>query len=207
MNAEELAAQQDGESNSNNEQTEAERIVNGQAAESSVPASEDSTEEQIRKGMEKSKFKKLVQKGRNYREDYEFTMFGESTTIQLQPLTDPVYETLMEQVEEDVGEERFRNLVARQMERAKKEDGEIDPEDIDPDEIEAEDIEFGQIGALKMAAKLGIDPESVNMTRQEVMETVDEMVGQKSLDIGAAVLELTADVGKANEFPGSRGRD
>lgn len=139
------------------------------------------------------KFRSMVQKGTNYREEYEFEMFEESVTIQLKPLSDNQYTTLLEQMEEDVDDEKFQKL----MEQAEGKEGE---------EME-EEFDTGFITAMQTAAKLGIDPESVGETQEGIAELVDMMVGGQSIKIGREVMELTSNISAAKEFPGARGSD
>lgn len=137
------------------------------------------------------KFKRMVLRGTDYREEYQFEMFEDSMTILLRPLSDEQYTVLLEQMEENVDDEKFRAL----MEQA---DGK------DPEEIESE-FDSGFITAMRTAAKLGIDPESVGLEQPEVAALVDQMVGGHSIKIGREVMEMTSNVSKAKEFPGARG--
>ena len=137
------------------------------------------------------KFKRMVLRGTQYREEYEFEMFEDSMTLLLKPLSDDQYTVLLEQMEEDVDDEKFRAL----MEQA---DGK-DPEDIE------NEFDTGFLTAMRTAAKLGIDPEHVGLTQAEVAELVDQMVGGHSIKIGREVMEMTSNVSKAKEFPGARG--
>lgn len=138
-------------------------------------------------------FKRMVLRGTDYREEYEFEMFDEAMTILLRPLSDEQYTVLLEQMEEDVDDEKFRAL----MEQA---DGK------EEDEVENE-FDAGFLTAMRTGAKLGIDPESVGLDQAEVSQLVDQMVGGHSLQIGREVMEMTSNVSKAKEFPGARGSE
>lgn len=161
---------------------------------------EQSESEQSDDGMSQSKFRQLITQGYTYREDYTFEMFGEEVDIQLQPLTDDIYRHLLEQMEEDIGDEKFKELLnqKRSGDLEVNDDGEVESLDAD--------VALGQIGALRLAAKYGIDPKSVGETREGVVELVDKMVGQRSIEIGMEVMSVTADVGEFDDFPGARGR-
>lgn len=135
-------------------------------------------------------FRQLILRGTDYREEYEFEMFGEAVTIKLAPLSDEQYSLLLEQMEEDVDDEKFQRL----MQEADGKEGE---------ELE-EEFDVGFIEAMRTAAKLGIDPESVGETQEGVAELVDMMVGGQSLMIGQEVMEITSNVSAAKEFPGAR---
>lgn len=177
--------------------TEPELAENGadgaQTEDNDVAEEEDS-------GMSDSKFRQLITQGYTYREDYTFEMFGEEVDIQLQPLTDDIYRHLLEQMEEDIGDEKFKKLLdqKRSGELEVSEDGEVESLDAD--------VALGQIGALRLAAKYGIDPKSVGEDREGVVELVDKMVGQRSIEVGMEVMSVTADVGELDDFPGARGR-
>jgi hypothetical protein len=136
------------------------------------------------------KFKQMVLRGTDYREEYEFALFGEEMTILISPLDDDQYTTLLEQMEEDIGDEKFKKI----MQEA---DGKSEEE-------AEEDFDIGFINAMQTAAKLGIDHESVNLSQEEVAELVDQMVGGESIKIGREVMELTSNVSAAEEFPGGR---
>lgn len=135
-------------------------------------------------------FRQLILKGEDYREDYDFEMFGETVPIELKPLSDEQYSLLLEQMEEEVDDEKFQRL----MQEADGKDGE---------EME-EEFDAGFITAMRTAAKLGIDPESVGETQEGVAQLVDKMVGGQSLMIGQEVMEITSNVAAAKEFPGTR---
>lgn len=153
-----------------------------------------------RRGMPKNKFRQLVTRGKKYREEHTTELFGEEVTIEIGPLVDPVYQQLLELMEAEMGKERFNKLVTRQQG--------TDPDEIDSDALSEDDFDLGQIGALRMAAKLGIDPASVgpNETRESISNLVDSMTGGLSMEIGVKVMELSTQMGDA-EFPGARNRE
>ena len=136
------------------------------------------------------KFKKMILRGTDYREEYDFSVFDMEMTILISPLNDDQYTTLLEQMEEDIGDEKFKKI----MQEA---DGKSE------DEVEDE-FDIGFINAMQTAAKLGIDPDSVDLTQEEVAGLVDQMVGGQSIKIGREVMELTSNVSAAEEFPSGR---
>jgi len=139
------------------------------------------------------KFKRMVLRGTNYREEYEFLVFDDEMTILISPLSDDQYTTLLEQMEEDIDDAKFQRIMAEA-------DGKT------AEEAE-EEFDVGFVKAMQTAAKLGIDPESVDMEQAEVAEMVDLMVGGQSIQIGREVMEITSNVSAAKEFPGARGGD
>ena len=139
------------------------------------------------------KFRRMVMRGTQYREEYEFEMFGEAVTLELKPLNDDQYTTLLEQMEEDIDDEKFAAIMAEA-------EGE-DPEDLE------DQFDTGFVRAMQTAAKLGIDPESVGETQEGIAELVDMMVGGQSIAIGREVMEITSNVSAAKDFPGARGSE
>lgn len=139
------------------------------------------------------KFRRMIMRGTDYREDYEFSMFGDSVTVEIAPLDDDQYTTLLEQMEEEIDDEKFARIMA-----------EADGKDADDME---EEFDTGFVRAMQTAAKLGIDPESVDETQEGIAELVDLMVGGKSIEIGREVMEITSNVSAAKDFPGARGSD
>lgn len=177
--------------------TEPELAENGADAQTAEDNEEAEGEDD---GMSESKFRRLITEGYTYREPYTFEMFGEEVEIELQPLTDDIYRHLLERMEEDIGDDKFKKLLEqkRSGDLEVNEDGEVESLDAD--------VALGQIGALRLAAKYGIDPDSVGETREGVVELVDKMVGQRSIEIGMEVMAVTSDVGELDDFPGARGR-
>ena len=139
------------------------------------------------------KFKRMVLRGTDYREEYQFEIFDDSMTIEIMPLSDDQYTTLLEQMEEDIDDAKFQRIMAEA-------DGKS------PEEAE-EEFDVGFVKAMQTAAKLGIDPESVGLEQPEVASLVEKMVGGQSIQIGREVMEITSNVSKAKEFPGARGGD
>lgn len=139
------------------------------------------------------KFKRMVLRGTDYREEYEYQIFDDSMTLLIKPLSDDQYTTLLEQMEEDIDDAKFQRIMAEA-------DGKT------PEEAE-EEFDVGFVKAMQTAAKLGIDPESVDLSQSEVAKLVEKMVGGQSIQIGREVMEITSNVSKAKEFPGSRGGD
>lgn len=185
------------EAQSGFDNTEDARNVDPTEAGEGQKAGEDTD---TRKGLPNNEFREMVTRGSNYRREYDAERYGDTVTIELGPLKDPIFKQLLELMEEEMGKEDFNNMVTRQ-------DGQK-PDEVDADALDEVNFDLGQIDALILAAKLGIDPQSVgpNETRETIADLVDEMVGMLSMEIGAAVMELTADVGQVDEFPGGRNR-
>lgn len=137
---------------------------------------------------QEQKLRRLVTRGYTYREDYDFEMFGETVPLQLKPIPDEDYRNLLKIMQAEMGKEEMRDAI--------KAANEAD----DPDDVDLESMfSVGQTAALQEAAVLGIDPDSVGEDEEGVRELVTMMVGQRSLQIGMKVMELSSDVGD-NEF-------
>lgn len=126
------------------------------------------------------KLRRLVTRGANYREDYTFKQFGEEVDMVLKPIPDEKYRNLLRVMKAEMDDEEMREAVKA-----------ANSEDTDLEEM----FSVGQTAALQEAACLGIVPESINEDEEGVRELVSMMVGQKSLEIGMKVMEISADVG------------
>lgn len=157
-------------------------------------------------GMSDPTFKQLVRSGYNYREEFDFEMFGHTVQIDLQPLTDDIYQPLLDRMEEDLGEEKFERLMTLKREGAIEDADDV--ESLTDSDQFGMDLAIGQIGAIRLAAKWGIDPDSLEGvdSREEVIELVNQMIDQKSIAIGMEVMNITGAVGDMEDFPGARGR-
>lgn len=147
-----------------------------------------------------SEFRQLVMRGHAYRKPYECTLFGQTFTLALQPLTAEVYREVAKQARDGVSDEKYKEMM-RQMK-------EMDMSEMTEEEVMNKidlEVTFGQTGAFIEAAKRGIDPRSVNLPNQDaVRDTVNHMIGGQAIEIGAEVISLTTGLERAEEFPGGR---
>ena len=143
-------------------------------------------------------------RGKNYREEHTFEMFGEEVTALLAPLPDKQFLPIAGFLKEHIGvsDEEAVELV----EEAKAEAEEAGEKTVD---ISKMDEPF--VAAMQRAAVCGLkgsyDPEGnvVDHTEEEAEQMVDMMVGGYSVELGGKVLELSGDVRDATKFRGSRG--
>lgn len=151
-----------------------------------------------------SKLYEMCVRGHEYRESYDFEMFGEEVTASLAPAKDkkflPIAAFLKEHL--DMDEEDAVDTVEEAKERAEERgDDTID--------ISAMDKEF--VGAMQRAAAVGLkgsyseDGDLITHTEDEAEKMVGMMVGGYSVELGGKVLELSGDVRDVEKFPGSRG--
>lgn len=146
--------------------------------------------------MTKSQLEQRLVLGKDYREDFEFDLYGEEVTVILKPLPDkfflPIVGSLADEldVEDDV------------------EDAEVADEAIEEAEgdVEMSDLNEGFVNQMQKAAILGIeggydeDGEKVEYDDEKASELVDMMMGGTSVEIGGRVLELTGSLREAEKF-------
>lgn len=152
----------------------------------------------------RGKLYEMCVRGRDYREDYDFKMFGEEVAASMAPLPDkkffPIAGFLKEHL--DMDEEDAVETV----EEAKKQAEEAGEDTIDISQMDAEFV-----AAMQRAAVGGIkgsyddDGTLVEYTEDEAEHMVSMMVGGYSVELGGKALELSGDVRDVEKFPGSRG--
>lgn len=156
-----------------------------------------------------SKLQEMVIRGKEYREDYDFEMFGEEVTGVIRPLPDeeflPLAAFLADHFDVDtdeLDEEELAERANEEIEEARDEEGDVDMSKLDK--------EF--VATLQQAAILGLEGayddngEYVDHTKDEVKEMVTAMVGGYSVELGGEVLDLSGNIRDAERFRGSWGR-
>jgi hypothetical protein len=150
----------------------------------------------------------MVVRGTNFRDDYDFELYGEEVTAILQPLVDdeflPLAAFLSEHfdLEEDVDQDEAVSEAIDKVEEAEESEDE-------PIDISKLDEEF--VAIMQEAAVLGLyggydnDGEPVEYSEEESEEIVKSMMGGYSVELGGRVLELSGDVRDAEKFRGGRG--
>jgi hypothetical protein len=157
-----------------------------------------------------SKLHEMVVRGTNFKEDYEFELYGEDVTVILQPLVDdefiPLAAFLSEHLDLDEEEERDK-AVSKSIDKIEEAKDEAD--EGEPIDMSKMDKEF--VAAMQEAAKYGIyggydeNGDEVEHTDEEVEYIVDQMMGGTSIELGGHVLEISGDVRDAEKFRGGRG--
>jgi len=149
------------------------------------------------------RLKEMAIRGRDYREEYEITYFGETATLYLKALDSeeyiPIVGTLQSKM--DIGVEEARE----KLEEEGADDGEIDPSELDDEFVDV----------MKHAAFYGIDPEmgAANGLSDEDLRAIlglyegdDEdlqdlaLKGGTPLEIAYEVLGITSDADSAEKF-------
>jgi len=143
-------------------------------------------------------------RGKNYREEYEFEMFGEEVTALLAPLPDKQFLPVAGFLKEHLGmdDEEAVELV---------EEAKAEAEEAGDDTIDISKMDEPFVAAMQRAAACGLkgshDPDGnvIDHDEDEAEQMVGMMVGGYSVELGGKVLELSGDVRDATKFRGSRG--
>jgi hypothetical protein len=152
--------------------------------------------------------KEMAIRGSDYREDYEFELYGEDVVAIIRPLVDdeflPIAAFLKSRLdEEDLDTEEAVDEAVEQVEEAAEE---TEGDDID---VSMLDEEF--VAAMQEAARLGLygdydeDGEEREYTNEEREQIVGSLMGGYSVELGARVLEISGSVRDAEKFRGGRG--
>lgn len=136
--------------------------------------------------------------GTEYREDFEFELYGEETTAVIKPLDDDVYLPILSSIAEILGvdaenpEEKME-----EVEDAKEaEGGEIDPSQMDEDFV----AELQRAAVLGLVGGYTEDGEYVDFDAEECKQLVSGMKGGASVELGSRVLDLSGNVDDAEKF-------
>lgn len=159
-----------------------------------------------------SKLHEMVVRGTNFKEDFEFELYGEDVTVILQPLVDdeflPIAAYMAEHLDFDEEQIDGDDAVSKSLDRIEeaKEDAEEEGE-IDVTKL---DDEF--VAVMQEAARYGVyggydeDGEVVEHDDEEIEFIVQNMMGGASVELGGRVLEISGDIRDAEKFRGGRGR-
>jgi hypothetical protein len=141
-------------------------------------------------------------RGRDYREDHDFEMFGETVTVRFKPLLDPDFIPLVaflkKHLQVDVGEDAVE-ATREEVEAARDESGSIDL-----DRLDGELVNTLRAAIVKgVAGALDRDGNYVEHTEDDNLAL--SFVGGHSIEIAMHALEVSGNVRDATEFRGSRG--
>ncbi|WP_264822310.1 hypothetical protein [Halocatena marina] len=140
-------------------------------------------------------------RGDDYREEYEFEMFGEEITALMKPIKDKKFLPLTAYLKEhlDIDEEE----AVEKVEEAKEES---DGETIDISKMDEDFVTSIQNAAVYgIAGSVEDDGEIIEYTEDEARKMVDKMIGGYSVELGGKALEISGNVRDVKKFPGSRG--
>jgi hypothetical protein len=150
-----------------------------------------------------SKLLEMCIRGRDYREDHDVEMFGETTTIRFRPLLDPDFlaiSTFMkEHLDLDVDEDAVEAAEER-IDEARTKAGEIDLNRLDREFV----LKLQEAMVLGVTGSLSDDGEFVEHSEAD-NQTLLQMVGGYSVELGMIALDVSGNVRDATNFRGSRG--
>lgn len=157
-----------------------------------------------------TKLMEMVVRGSEFKDDYEFELYGETVTAIIQPLVDdeflPIAALLSAKLDldEDIDEDK---AVSEAIDKV--EDADADEEEGAPVDVTEFDDEF--VAIMQEAARYGLygayddNGDAVEYDDDEVDYIVSEMMGGYSIELGSKVLEISGDVRDAEKFRGGRG--
>lgn len=157
-----------------------------------------------------SRLMEMVIRGTNFKDDYDFELYGEDVTAIMKPLVDdeflPIAAMLAEKFDmedEELDKAEAVSEAVDKVEEAKDEDADA------PIDISQLDEEF--VALMQEAARLGLyggydnDGNEVEFDDDEIDYMISEMMGGYSVELGSQVLEISGDVRDADKFRGGRG--
>lgn len=158
----------------------------------------------------RSKIHEMVVRGSEYREEYEFDLYGETVTAILRPLVDdeflPVAAFLSEHLDMDAAAEGGDTVdeAMEQLEEAREDDDEpIDISKLDEDFVSV----MQEAAVMGLAGAFDDDGNEVPLEDDEEKRAlIHAMMGGYSVELGGQVLSISGDVRDAEKFRGGRGR-
>ena len=149
-----------------------------------------------------SKLRELAVRGKDYREDFEVTYYGEDTQLSLRPLVDVEFLPIAAFLEDKLG------IEAEEAQEMVEEDMEENGGNVDPSNFDEEFVEIMQSAAIKGLTPCPKDDAEENgMTEAEWVEQKEEfegivtsLQGGKSLEIAERVLDISSDAESAEKF-------
>lgn len=161
------------------------------------------------------KLREMAKRGRNYREDFESEMFGESVTYELRPLVDEEFLPLSAQMADILGidEEEIKGgdtvdeaLDEIDSARTDEEGNELPAESVDVSKLDEEFVGIVQeAGWRALTAEYDDEGNRIELTDEEAQEAIEDFVGGYSLLVGYNALDLAGNIQDATKFRGSRG--
>jgi len=155
-----------------------------------------------------STLKEMAIRGKEYKEDSTFEMYGEEVTAIIQPLPDgefiPLTALLMSYLDiesDDIERDEVVEKAVDEVEAAEVEDG------VDMSQLDDEFVDAMQRAAIKgLYGGYDSSGDEVEYSDEEAEEIVREgMLGGLSVELGRDVLELSGSMRDAEKFPTGRG--
>jgi hypothetical protein len=140
-----------------------------------------------------SKLKELALRGKNYREEIEIKYLGETLSLFVKPLTDleflPIAAFLEEKLDMDAEE-------AKEKIEEERESGE-------DESIDASNFDREFVAIMQEAAAKGVDNtqgDAEGLDEDEVLETIQMLMGGKSIELAERVLDISSNAEDAKKF-------
>jgi hypothetical protein len=145
-----------------------------------------------------SYLKTLMLRGREYREEKVYEVFGGHITLVLRPIPDMDYTPLMTAMEEKIG---LDEDAAKAEMNERLEDANGDPMDVDLSGIDRDFMEV-----MATVVRLGVDAEAMDGELVDLVDALDDAVGGYLLTWAFDIMELTGDITDAKRFRSGRNR-
>jgi hypothetical protein len=155
-----------------------------------------------------SKLYEMAVRGSDFRDEYEFELYGEEVTAIIKPLVDneflPIAAFLKKHL--DLGDEAEQEEVVSEAVDKVEEAAEEQENGVDVSKLDEE-----VVATLQQAAKYGLhgsyddDGNEVEFDDERKEFIVSELRGGYSVELGAKVLDISGDVRDAERFRGARG--
>lgn len=141
--------------------------------------------------------KELMLRGKTYREEKVYEVFGGHVTLVWKPVPDKHYIPLMTMMEDKIGmdEDEVRDDLKGRLDDAEN------PQDVSLAGIDEEFMDF-----MEAIVSLGIDESAMDGSLDDLTEALDDAVGGYLLAWAFDVMEITGDMMDAKRFRGGRNR-
>lgn len=160
-------------------------------------------------GVNMPRMKSMAIRGTDFRDDYEYELYGEEVVAVLRPLPDDEFLPLAAALaahfdvdDEDLEPSEMTDEANERIEEASDEEG----DGVDVSKMDSEFVDVMQSAAkLGLVGERGADGNVYEYSAEERDEVVESMMGGYSVEIGGEVLDLCGDVRDAEKFRGTRG--
>jgi hypothetical protein len=159
------------------------------------PSTPEAGSEEAPKSL--AQLKELMLRGKTYREEKVYEVFGGHVTLVWKPIPDKHYIPLMTMMEEKIGmdEDEVRDDLKERLDEA---------DELDEVSLAGIDEEFMHF--MEAIVELGIDGEAMDGELSDLTDALDDAVGGYLLAWAFDVMELTGDMMDAKRFRGGRNR-
>lgn len=155
------------------------------------------------------RLKEMAIRGSDFRDTYEFELYGEPVVAVLRPLVDdeflPIAAALADHFDVDDEEIDTEEAVSEAVDEAEGA-ADDDNEDVDVSKMDGRFVEIMQGAAvLGLVGEESEDGDVYEYSEEEKNDVIESMMGGYSVELGSQVLETSGDVRDAEKFRGARG--